>query len=254
MPGVRTLAARARRAALDSYLARIVEHDFPEQGHVVRRPGTLRRWLAAYAAASSSTASYGVVLDAVTPGEADKPAKTTTIAYRDVLCQLRLLDPVPGWDPTRNDLRRLATSPKHQLADPAFAARLLGVDVGTLLDGVPAGPVVPRAGSLLGALFESLVTLSVRVYAQAAEAGVSHLRTHAGVHEVDLVLQRADGKVVACEVKLGPDVDDHDVVHLRWLAERLGADLLDAIVLTTGREAYRRRDGIAVVPAALLGP
>lgn len=66
---------------------------------------------------------------------------------------------------------------------------------------------------------------------------------------------RDDQKVVAVEVKLSATVDDDDdVEHLLWLRERLGDDLLDSIVITTGREAYRRRDGIAVVPAALLGP
>lgn len=253
-PAIRALSGRARRAQLDGYLARIVEHDFPEQGHLVRRPQTLRIWLAAYAAATATTSSYNVILDAATPGESDKPAKTTTIAYRDVLAQLWLLDPVPGWSPSRSQLNRLGTAPKHHLADPALAARLLGAEVTTLLDDSVTGPPLPRPGSLLGALFESLVTLSVRVYAQAAEAGVHHLRTRDGDHEVDLVVQRPDGRVVALEVKLGPNVDDHDVAQLRWLGRRLGPDLVDAAVITTGTQAYRRPDGIAVVPAVLLGP
>jgi len=59
---------------------------------------------------------------------------------------------------------------------------------------------------------------------------------------------------VAIEVKLGATVDDRDVRHLHWLARLLGEDLLDAVVVTTGREAYRLADGIAVVSAALLGP
>ena len=47
---------------------------------------------------------------------------------------------------------------------------------------------------------------------------------------------------------------DDDVRHLAWLRQQIGHDLLDAVVITTGAEAYRRQDGIAVVPAALLGP
>ena len=58
---------------------------------------------------------------------------------------------------------------------------------------------------------------------------------------------------MAIEVKLARAVTDEHVRHLLWLSERLGDDLLDAVVVTTGPEAYRRRDGIAVVPAALLG-
>ncbi|HEX2743957.1 MAG TPA: hypothetical protein VHN16_06075 [Streptosporangiaceae bacterium] len=98
-PAIRAMPPRARRAQLDGYLARIVEHDFPEQGHLVRRPATLRAWLTAYAAATATTASYNAILNAATPGDGEKPAKSTTIAYRDVLSQIWLLDPLPGWLP-----------------------------------------------------------------------------------------------------------------------------------------------------------
>jgi uncharacterized protein len=116
------------------------------------------------------------------------------------------------------------------------------------------GPPVPRDGTLLGHLFESLVTLGVRVFAQAAEATARHLRTRGQSHEIDLIVERGDHRVVAIEVKLTQRVDDSDVRHLRWLADEIGDDLLDAVVITTGPAAYRRTDGIAVVPAALLGP
>lgn len=106
---------------------------------------------------------------------------------------------------------------------------------------------------MVGGLFESLVALDVRVYAQAAEASVSHLRTRNGDHEVDLIVQGPAGRVLALEVKLAPTVGDKDVRHLHWLRERIGGDLLDAAVITTGPYAYRRSDGIAVIPAALLG-
>lgn len=78
------------------------------------------------------------------------------------------------------------------------------------------------------------MTNDVRVYAQAAEAKVGHLRTAGGEHEVDLIVERQDGRVLAVDVKLS-------------------ADVVDAIVVTTGAYAYRRADGIGVVPAALLG-
>jgi predicted AAA+ superfamily ATPase len=106
---------------------------------------------------------------------------------------------------------------------------------------------------LLGGLFESLVTLSVRVYAQAAEARTAHLRTWSGDREIDLIVERGQ-RIMAIEVKLGQAPDERDVRHLLWLRNELGDELADAIVITTGQAAYRRPDGIAVVPAALLGP
>jgi len=251
-PAIRTASGRLLRSQLDGYIDRIVEHDFIEAGHRVRNQGALRRWLAAYAAASSTTATYETIRDAASAGEGNKPAKTTTGPYRATLEQLWMIDEVPAWYPSRNRLRRLGASPVHQLADPALAARLLGVDAEALLDNKPTGPPIPRDGTLLGALFESLVTMSVRTYAQANEARVSHLRTRGGEHEVDLIIERGDGRVVALEIKLAATTRDEDTRHLRWLADTIGDDLLDAAVITTGTEAYRRADGIAVIPAALL--
>ncbi|TXI53984.1 MAG: ATP-binding protein [Mycobacterium sp.] len=251
-PGMRSLSARALKFQLDSYLRNAVDRDVPEQGLAVRKPDAMLSWLRAYAAATSTTASYTTVLDAATAGISDKPARSTTVAYRDVLNQLWLLDPVPAWGPAANPLARLARSPKHHLADPALAARLLGLSVDALLSG-EGRPIGPQAGGMLGHLFESLATLCIRVVAQAAEATVGHLRTRNGDHEIDLVVARDDGKVLAVEVKLAATVDDRDTVHLRWLADHLRDELLDAIIVNTGPNAYRRPDGIGVVPLALLG-
>lgn len=254
-PGLREMSSdRALRLQLDSYIDRIVDRDFPELGHEVRNPAGLRRWMTAYAAVSSTTTSFEKIRDAATSGEGEKPSKDATQPYRNVLERLWILDSVPAWQPTRRHLSRLSAASKHQLADPALAAHLLGATPSALLDNQELGPPVPRDGTLLGALFESLVTLSVRVYAQDAEATVGHLRTFSGNHEVDLIVRRQDGHVIAVEVKLTRTVRDRDLQQLRWLKDKIGDELIDAVVITTGEAAYRRSDGIGVVPAALLGP
>ena len=250
-PGLRLQPDKVRLGLLDGYVDRLVEHEIHGLGRTFRDRGGLRRWLTAYAAATSTTASYEKIRDAASAGEADKPARTTTVPYRAALEGLWMIEEVPAWTPTRSRLRSLASSPVHQLADPAIAARLLGVSV----DGLLAGRRTHVGnGLLLGALFESLITLSVRVYAQACGARVSHLRTHGGRREVDLIVERADGAIVALEVKLASAIRSDDVEHLRWLAGEIGPQLLGAAVISTGSEAYRRSDGIAVIPAALLGP
>lgn len=251
-PGLRGFSGRPLRTQLEGYLTRIVDVDLGEMGMRVRRPELVRRWLRAYAAATSTTASYETIRDAATAGEGTKPSKRTTMPYRDILERLWILDPVPAWTPSRNPLARLSHPPKHHLADPALAARLLGATAKTLLAGEEAER--PGKGPLIGALFESLATLSVRVYAQAAEARIGHLRTFGGDREIDLVAERADGRVVAIEVKLGGVVDDSDVKHLLWLQRELQENLIDTVVLSTGPRAYRRPDGVAVIPLALLGP
>jgi predicted AAA+ superfamily ATPase len=144
-------------------------------------------------------------------------------------------------------------SPKHQLADPALAARLLGLGDSALLRAEQGGTVL-SAGTILGALFEHLAVLSFHTYAEAAEARVGHLRTQSNDHEIDLIVERPDGRVVAVEIKLADRVEDSDVRHLTWLRDRIGDDLIDAVVIYAGEYAYRRRDDVAVVPLALLGP
>jgi len=253
-PGLRGLTDRQLRAQLDGYLARVIDREFPEQGLTLRRPDTLRAWMRAYAAATSTTASFETIRDAATPGVGNKPSVTTTLPWRDILTRLWLLDPVAAWLPSNNKLKELAAADKHQLVDPALAARLLNITAQKLVSGGDIEPSLPRDGTFLGALFESLVALNLRVYAQAAEASVRHLRTQRGEHEIDFIVVGPDDGVVAVEVKLSATVTENDVKHLHWLRGRIGDQLLDAALITTGTEAYRRDDGIAVVPAALLGP
>jgi predicted AAA+ superfamily ATPase len=252
-PGMRHLKGRALMQRLDGHIDRIIDHDLAEAGFAARRPEAVRGWLRAYAAATATTASWETIRDAATGGHSGKPARGTTTVYSELLKSLRILDPIDAWRPTHNHLSRLAAAPKHHLADPALAARLLGRTREHLLQGDEGPLSVPRDGTLLGGLFESLAALSVRTLAQASGARTYHLRTEAGRHEIDLVIEGA-GAVLAIEVKLTAAVRDGDVRHLHWLAEAIGADLADMVVINTGPEAYRRPDGVAVVPLGVLGP
>lgn len=251
-PGIHRLDLVERRLALQSYVASALDRDLGEAGVTVRRPAALRGWLSAYAAASSTTTSYTKILDAATGGESDKPARPTSVAYREALERLWLLDPLPAWLPAAAPLKRLASAPKHHLADPALAAILLDVSAGSLLRGL--GATVGGTGALLGALFESLAALSVRAIASAHGFGSFHMRTRGGEHEVDLIVELGDGRILAIEVKMSDTVDDRDVRHLLWLRRTLGERVADLVILNSGLLAHRRADGVAVIPLALLGP
>ena len=245
---------RAQRAQLKGYVDRIVDREFSEQGHVVRRPATLNRWLCAYAAATSTTSTLETIRDAAS-ARGGAPARPTVESYRETLQRLWIIEELPGWSSSNYRLGRLGRLPKLHLADPALAATLLGVGERRLMAGARSNPLIVRDLPLLGQLFESLVALSLRTYAQSVEAGLFHFRDVDGRHEVDFVLEGRDGRVLAIEVKLNPATSDDDVAHLLWLERRLGREqIADLVVINTGRYAYRRKDGVAVVPAALLGP
>lgn len=106
-------------------------------------------------------------------------------------------------------------------------------------------------------LFESLVVRDLRVYAQAADAQVFQYRDNTGL-EVDAIVESADGRWAAFEVKLGPGLVEEGVASLRRFAERVdtsrcGEPGVLAVIVGTGY-GYVGDDGIAVIPIGSLGP
>jgi uncharacterized protein len=250
-PALRDLEGNALRVALDGYIERIVDADIKELGVTIRKPAIFRSWMTSYAAATGTVASWEKIRDAANPGSGEVPAKTTVIPYRDALTRLRILDELPPWLPSHNQFRRAATASKHYLADPALALRLMNFTAESITTAdAYGGGTFNRP--LVGRMFESLAVLSVRTYAEANFAKAMHFRDAAGTREIDIIVERQDGKVLAIEVKLGQTVNDDDLVHLKWLRSELGDDLIDCVVLYSGPFAYRH-DGIAFIPLALLG-
>ena len=93
-PQPRQMSDRARGVWLDDYIERVITHDFTEQGHRIRRPELLRGWLRGYAAATASATTFAKIGASLDPGEPTGPTKKTSIAYRDILSSLYLLDQV----------------------------------------------------------------------------------------------------------------------------------------------------------------
>lgn len=256
LPSFRYLVPESRKIAFDSYFHNILSHEFSQQGIRIRQPETLMRWLRAFAAAISTDAGYAEILDASTAGEGNKPAAKTIIAYREALENLWLLDELMPWIDGEDFFSGLKRSPKHYLADPAFAAFLLDLDEG-IISGANNWPARAerfdgKYGSILGRLFESLVHLSLNIYTEVNNAKLFFVKTHKGDREIDFIMQKGT-RVIACEVKFSPMATPADGKHLRWFIESVGRECNDAMIITTGSVAYRREDGIAVVPAALLG-
>ena len=251
-PGLRHLHGRALRNQLDSYIELIINRELADAGLTIRRPQTMLGWLRAYAAATATTTTWERIRLAATPGE-NPPAATTARPYIEHLTNLRILDPLPAWLPSNTHLRNLAGTPKHHLVDPALALRLLSLTPDRLLDGQEPDIPLPRDGTYLGAIFESLVALTLRVFAPNIEADIYHLRTKGGRHEIDFILEHPTG-ILAIETKLAATITDHDTRPLRWLRDLGLPRPVHLAVITTGPEAYQDTNGINVVPLALLGP
>lgn len=250
-PGLRHLNGRALRNQLDSYIDLIINRELADAGLTVRRPQTALGWLRAYAAATATTTTWEKIRRAATPGD-NPPAATTARPYIEHLTNLRILDPLPAWLPTNNHLRSLTNRPKHHFADPALALRLLNLEPQHLLEGTQPDTPIIRDGTFLGALFESLTALTLRVFAQHNQAAVYHLRTKGGRHEIDFIIEHPNG-ILAIETKLAPTITNNDLQHLHWLKQTLPHQKLTLAIITTGPEAYTHPNGTHIIPLALLG-
>lgn len=222
---------KARRRWLASYIDQVVSRDVSVVG-AVRDPVRLRRYLQALAASTGGTPTTKTLIDAAGIDRA------TATAYDGILEHLFITERMPAW--SANQLNRLVRLPKRHLVDPAFVGPLLGIDARAVL----------RDGDLLGRLLDSFVVAQLR--ADCAVSGLFprlfHLRDTNGRHEVDVIVELADGRVMGIEVKADAAPVPADARHLRWLRDTLGARFISGVVLHSGPRPFRFEDGIFAIP------
>ena len=252
-PAMLALPDGAIALQLEGYIHRVIDRDMPEAGLAVRRPEGLLAWLRSFAAATATTASWESIRDGATAGNVEKPSRTATMPYVEMLKRLRIVDDIEPWLPSQNFLNRISQSPKHFLVDPSLATSLLGISSASLISG-DDGLGAYQGSPIFGRLFENLAALHLQTFAINNRLKVKHLRTGNGEHEVDFILEQPDGRFIAVEAKLNGAVTDADQKHLLWLKDKVGDQMIDSLVINTGQYAYRTKHGVAAIPLALLGP
>jgi hypothetical protein len=245
-PGLRGLGVRGRLLAVRDYLAEIARIDVARLDATQRDPDRVARLLVSIARnVATHAAAATLARDA---GGVDSPIKDDTVrGYLGALERLMVVEDQPAWAPHLRSRHRLRTAPKRHFVDPSLAVAALRATPERLIGDL----------KLLGFLFESLVVRDLRIYAQSSDARVSHYRDGGGL-EVDAIVEAADGRWMAFEVKLGQGQVDEAADSLRRFAERVdttrcGAPALLGVIVATGY-GYRRQDGVAVIPLGALGP
>jgi len=235
-------ALRAVRDYLDE-IRRVdvsrVEGTRRDPSRVGRLLRSLARNVATYAAATTLAADAG---------GADGALDDDTVRqYLSALERLMIVEDQPAWAPHLRSKSILRSASKRHFVDPSLAAAALRATPERLL----------RDLKLFGLLFESLVIRDLRVYAQAADAQVLQYRDNTGL-EVDAIVEAADGRWAAFEIKLGSaQVDEGSASLLKFAArvdtERSGKPAALAVIVGSGY-GYVRPDGVGVIPIAALGP
>ncbi|WP_165056292.1 MULTISPECIES: ATP-binding protein [unclassified Adlercreutzia] len=193
---------------------------------------------------------YNLETDAV-PSDVQKRALAEHIG---LLIRLFLVDEVPGWVPATRSPKRMRVKPKRYFADPSLAVALLGLSVQSLL----------QDWQTLGLAFENLCMRDLDVYARALPDTPSqplrYYHDDSGL-EVDAIIERADGRWGAFEIKLSEDKIDQASCTLTRMRNKVLKDPRErvrepsflAVLTGMGEVAYRRADGIYVIPIRALG-
>src|SRR5580704_13078780 len=224
----------SRSRWFSNYVDLVIERDVLDISRVRQRE-MLPRLLGQLAARSGQVLNMAAISGTI------GLEKSTTENYIKLLEAVFLVYRLPAWGTTLGS--RITKHPKVHLVDSGVMAWLLSLTPQKMAQAAPA------ALTEYGHLLETFAVGEVLKQASWSDAPVTagHFRTEAG-DEVDLVLERDDGQVIAIEVKAGSRISGEDLRGLRLLKDRLGSRLEEAVVLYTGEHAYRHDDFISVLP------
>jgi predicted AAA+ superfamily ATPase len=240
---VKLKGAAALRMAVD-YVEAVINHDVSRVDDVEKNPERVRLLLRSLARNVATTATYETIRNDMEATDHTISDKTISV-YLNALRRIFLIEDLPAWAPSLRSKSAIRTSPKRHFVDPSIAAAVLRTN--------PEGILADFR--YFGFLFEALCTRDIRVYAQSNDGDVFHFRDKNGL-EADLIVRLRDGRWGTIEVKLGNKQIDLAAENLLTLKNRIDKDKMGdpsfLMVLTGGQFAYRRNDGVLVVPLACL--
>lgn len=235
----------ALRHAID-YVEAIINADVSKVDGIEKNPTRVRALLRSLSRNISTLATIKTIRDDIAMGAADESISEKTISqYLGALDRIFVTENLPAWNPALRSKTTIRTSAKRQFVDPSIATAVMRLTPSRLLDDF----------NYFGFLFESLCDRDLRIYAEAIDGQVFHYRDRSGL-EADAVIALNDGRWAAVEVKLGAKEIEQAAIHLLELKNKIDIEKMQEpsflMVLTGGEVAYRRNDGVFVVPIGCL--
>lgn len=244
-----SLRRKSRAALIEAreYVEAVCRSDISRADGVERNADTARRLLRSYARHQGGQVPASSILADIRSNEESTLAESTVLAYINALKKIFVVEDMAAWCPNLRSKTAIRTSDTRYFVDPSIAAAALGLGPDDLLDDLDT----------FGLMFETLAVRDLRVYADAIDGRVYHYRDKNGL-ECDTVLHLRNGRYGLIEVKLGGDnLVEAGAATLKKLAAKIDttrmAEPSFLMVLTgIGEYAYRRTDGVLVVPIGSL--
>lgn len=241
---------KSERAALRqafNYVDAVAKREVVEVDKVHRSEANTRRLLRSYARHQASQATNGTIAADLKANDGDSLNDATIASYLNALRKIFVIEDMEAWNPNLRSKAAIRTTDTRYFVDPSIATASLGLGPNDLMKDL----------NTMGLLFETMVVRDLRVYAEALDGNIFHYRDNNGL-ECDSVLHLRNGHYGLIEIKLGGEsLIEEGAANLRSLAKKIDTDKMYApsflmVIVGTGRYAYRREDGILVVPIGCL--
>lgn len=232
--------------AFDYYDA-VVNSDIRQADGVNRDVARVKRLMRSYARHQGTQASLVQISRDMKTNDNSTLEEDTIYSYINALRRIFVVEDMPAWNPNLRSKTAIRSTDTRYFVDPSIATAALGLGPDDLMNDLET----------FGLLFETLCVRDLRVFAQALDGEVFHYRDKTGL-ECDAVVHLRNGSYGLIEIKLGGDKLIADGAStLLSLASKIDTTKMKSpsfllLLTATGSFAYRREDGIYVVPLACL--
>lgn len=229
------------------YVESVCRNDISRVDDVQRNAELTLRLMRSYSRHQGAQVSVATILADIKSNEASDTTEATVASYINALKRIFVIEDMAAWNPNLRSKTAIRSSDTRYFTDPSIAAAALGLGPDDLLDDP----------NTFGLLFETMAVRDLRVYAEALDGQVYHYRDKNGL-ECDAIVHLRNGRYGLIEIKLGGDnLIEAGATTLKKLASKIDTDKMKSpsfmMVLTAiGEYAYRRLDGVLVVPIGCL--
>jgi hypothetical protein len=233
----------------EDYVESLLNIDMHRVDKVQRSSERMRYIMRSYARHQGAQCPISKIREDLLGSDGQSISDDTITSYLGVLNSLYVIEDMPAWNPNLRSKAAIRTSATRYYIDPSIATATLGIAPKDLINDLRT----------FGFMFETMAVRDIRVYADALKAKVYHFRDSNGL-ECDMVIHRRDGSYGLVEIKLGgPNNIEQAATNLQTLAntidtEKMAAPSFMMVLTAIGPYAYRRNDGVYIIPLSALRP
>ena len=240
----------AKEVALDQaidYVDAVVNKDIQRVDGVKRSAERARLLLRSYARNISQAIPYSTIRKDMLANDSSTLDEDTVADYIKALKKLFVIEDLAAWNPNIRSKAAIRTSDTRHFVDPSIGTASLGLGPKDLINDLKS----------FGFFFEDMAVRDLRVYAEALDGKLYHYRDSTGL-ECDAVLHRRDGSYALLEVKLGGEANINEgAANMLKLSANIDTDKMPspsfmAVIVGVGKYAFRREDGVYVIPIGCL--